>query len=262
MNIEELIRTRKSVRTFDGRKLEESDVKKLRDYVETINNPYDIPVRFVLLDAKEHGLSNHFMEGEPMYIVGLVKDQPHCVEAFGFSFEKMVLYAWSLGIGTTVMGNFDRKSFGKAAGVSDDEIMMLASPLGYQADRQSEVDKKLRNRLKADERHPFEKLFFEESFSKPLTEHTDIDVMEAVRWAPSGGNLQPWRIVKDGNRYHFYLHRRKPFRNLIGWDGQKIDIGIAICHFMSVKKGHLVIEDPEIECDELTEYVATVETSL
>lgn len=42
MNIEELIRTRKSVRTFDGRKLEESDVKKLRDYIETINNPYDI----------------------------------------------------------------------------------------------------------------------------------------------------------------------------------------------------------------------------
>ena len=70
MNMIELIRTRKSVRTFDGRPLSEEDVKKLSDYALTITNPYGIPVSLAFLDAKEHGLSRsrerplHFLVGD------------------------------------------------------------------------------------------------------------------------------------------------------------------------------------------------------
>ena len=44
------------------------------------------------------------IQGEHIYIVGKVSKVEHCAEAFGYSFEKMVLYAWSLGIGTTMIG--------------------------------------------------------------------------------------------------------------------------------------------------------------
>ena len=54
MNMMELIQTRKSVRTFDGRPLTEEDRKALEDYAKTITNPYEIPVSFVFLDAEEH----------------------------------------------------------------------------------------------------------------------------------------------------------------------------------------------------------------
>ena len=58
MSMLELIRTRKSVRTFDGRPLAEEDRKALADYAATIVNPYDIPVKFVFLDADKYGLSS------------------------------------------------------------------------------------------------------------------------------------------------------------------------------------------------------------
>ncbi len=92
MDMKEVIRTRKSVRTFDGRPLAEEDRKKLVEYAETISNPYNIPVRFVFLDAKEHGLSSSVINGEHLYVAGKVKKVPHCEEAFGYSFEKLVLF--------------------------------------------------------------------------------------------------------------------------------------------------------------------------
>lgn len=80
MNIKELIRTRKSVRTFDGRPLSEEDLKKLSDYAATITNPYGIPVNFVFLNAREHGLSSPVINGEHLYVAGIVPMVPHCEE--------------------------------------------------------------------------------------------------------------------------------------------------------------------------------------
>lgn len=38
----------------------------------------------------------------------------------------------------------------------------------------------------------------------------------------------------------------------------KIDMGIVICHFMSICEGNLIIYDLNIKTDEYTEYIATV----
>ena len=43
MNISELIKTRKSVRTFDRERISDSDIQKISDYCRTITNPYNIP---------------------------------------------------------------------------------------------------------------------------------------------------------------------------------------------------------------------------
>ena len=104
MDFKKLIETRKSVRTFDGRPLSREDLRKLCEAIERITNPWNIPVRFVLLDAKEHGLSSPVIAGEQLYIAAKVPCVPHCEEAYGYSFEQMVLCAWSLGIGTTWIG--------------------------------------------------------------------------------------------------------------------------------------------------------------
>lgn len=39
---------------------------------------------------------------------------------------------------------------------------------------------------------------------------------------------------------------------------QKIDMGIALCHFMSMTDGKLTISDPCIAIGEDMEYIATV----
>ena len=84
MNSMELIMSRKSIRTFDGRPLTDSDKEKLRAFIATISNPYGIPVKFVLLDAEEHGLSSPVIQGEHLYIAGKVQKVEHCEEAFGY----------------------------------------------------------------------------------------------------------------------------------------------------------------------------------
>ena len=208
MNLTELIRTRRSVRTFDSRPLSPEDREKIAAHVKSIPNPYNIPVEFVLLDAKEHGLSSPVIAGETLYIAGKIADVPHSEEAFGYSFEDFVIYAWSLGVGTTwIAGTLDRENFSKAAGTKDSEIMYCISPLGYPAEI-SDREAKFRKALNADERKPASELFFEENFSAPLG-HVDGKIetaLEAVRLsqsatpesfsrkAPSTSQLLPFSI--------------------------------------------------------------------
>ena len=129
MNILELIKTRKSVRTFDGQPLAEKDKQALIDYVATIQNPCGIAVDFVFLDAEEHGLSSQVINGEHLYVAGKVAKVPDRELAFGYSFEKLVLYAWSLGVGTTwIGGTMDRPLFEREAETGDGEIMPIVSP--------------------------------------------------------------------------------------------------------------------------------------
>ena len=70
------------------------------------------------------------------FIAGKMKKQKHAEEAFGFTFERIVLFATDLGIGTTwIAGTMDRKGFEKAIGLKEDEVMPCISPLGYPAER-------------------------------------------------------------------------------------------------------------------------------
>lgn len=111
----------------------------------------------------------------------------HCEEALGYSFEKLVLYAWSIGIGTTwIGGTINRELFEMAADTRDDEFMMIVTPVGYPSNTQSKVDANLRNMVKGDERLPFGELFFENDFKTPF--EVESDSLEAVRWAPSAAN--------------------------------------------------------------------------
>ena len=257
MNNMELIMTRKSVRTFDGRPLTAEDKEKLCAYIATIRNPYDIPVEFVLLDAKDHGLSSPVIQGEHLYIAGKVPKVEHCEEAFGYAFEQMVLYAWSLGIGTTwIGGTMKRELFEAAAQVKEGELMPIVSPLGYPAKEKSEVDIKLRTHVHGDERLSASELFFEGSFSTPIQQKDEL--LEAVRWAPTAANMQPCRVVKCGNRYHLYEKHMSGYKPGAPWDVQKIDMGIALCHLMYVTDGTCEIADPGIPCAEDTEYIVTV----
>lgn len=260
MDMMNIIRTRKSVRTFDGKAVTETDIKKLREYISTITNPYGIPVEFVLLDADEHGLSSPVIQGEHLYIAGKVPLTDHCAEAFGYSFEKLVLYAWSLGIGTTwIGGTMKRELFEQEAGVNDREIMPCVSPLGYPAKKRSIKEIGMRAAIRADKRIKNEELFYENDFSTPL--HSDDvtvkNALEAVRFAPSAVNKQPWRIVKCGNSYHFY-EKKTLADSGAAWDVQKVDLGIAIYHFMSVAGGTLSVAKPDTAVGKDTEYIATV----
>lgn len=263
-NIAEHIKSRRSVRTFDGRELTKTDKEKLTAFAKTIENPYKIPVDFKLMNAKEYGLNCPVTVGTDLFIGGKIKYTENFSAAFGYSFEAMVLYAESLGIGTTWLGGtMNRAVFEEAMELDSDEIMPCASPLGYPAKKMSIRESMMRKAIKADERLPFEEIFFDGSFGTPLSKEKAgkwADALEMVRLAPSAVNKQPWRVVVCDNAVHFYLKRSKGFNYNEKLDMQMIDMGIALCHFdLTSKENNLNVvfeqNDPKIKSD--AEYIAS-----
>ena len=262
-----LIKGRKSVRTFDGKPLSPEDRASLERYIHSIRNPFDIPVRFVLLDAKEHGLSSPVLTGETLYVAGKVDSVPCADAAFGYSFEKLVLYAWSLGIGTTwIGGTMKRERFEQAVELSEGERMPCVSPLGYPAKNRSIRENLMRRGVGADSRLSADQLFFGGAWEKalpPEIQAANADLIEMVRWAPSAVNKQPWRIILTEKGWHFYEKRDKGFISEKTGDLQKIDVGIALCHFVMglEEKGIRPViraENPGIDVPDEVEYIATV----
>lgn len=266
-NLLELIKERKSVRTYDARPLSAEHQSELEAYAKAIRNPFEIPVEFVMLDAKEHGLSSPVLAGETEYVAAKVKKQPNAEVAYGYSFEKLILHAKSLGIGTVFIGGtMKRELFEMAANVQTDELMPCVSPLGYPAAKRSLKEVMMRKGVKADTRLNANQLFFKDSWGNPLETAELSDVFEMVRMAPSAVNKQPWRIVEIDGVYHFYEKKDKGYDKEATGDLQKIDIGIALCHFMMGleelgKQPEVSFVNPGIEVPQDVEYVLSVSVS-
>lgn len=260
----ELIKRRKSVRSFNNQDIADSDRKRLEEYIGSLKNPFDVRVDFCILDAEDNKLSSPVIVGATAYIAAKVRRVGNYELAYGYSFEKLCLYALSLGIGTVMLAaSLDRKAFERAMNLQNDEVLPVASPIGYPADKSSIREKLMRKGLKADERIPFNKLFFEGTFEKELGRETAgifYDALEMLRLSPSAGNKQPWRAIVDGEKVHFY--EKKSLKDSTLGDIQKLDMGIALAHFdmtmdESGNTGGFVFENPGISSPEDTFYIAT-----
>lgn len=264
-DIYDVIMSRKSVRTFDGRDVTPEDRYKILKYVDSISNPFHIPVRFVLLEAEENGLTSPVLAGEKLYITGLVEKIPNADVAFGYSFEKLILFACSLGLGTVwIGGTMNREAFEKASGKQDNERMPCVSPLGYPARKRAIKESLMRKGVRADSRKAVSEFFLDPDM-KPagIASESVRRALELVRWAPSAVNKQPWRIIYDDGLYHFYECKDKGYVSEEVGDMQKIDIGIALCHFM-IGLGEeglapaCAVKDSGFSVPANMEYIATV----
>ena len=143
--------------------------------------------------------------------------------------------------------------------------MPCVSPLGHPAAKMSLRETMMRKGVKADTRLEFEELFFRETFDTPLRRGDAgelRDVLEMVQWAPSAVNRQPWRLVLCGDTVHFYEKQSKGYVDKTGWDMQKIDLGIAMCHFAAGMEEQdseiaFVHQDPGLSAPSDTVYIAS-----
>ncbi len=263
----ELVKSRRSVRTFDGEMVDESLLSDLRSFAETATNPYKIPVRFAFLEAGEHKLSSPVISGETLYVAAAVEKGEHVEEAYGYTFAALLIRAHKLGLGSVFIGGtMPRDKFEKAAELTGSEIMPCVSPLGGIAQKMSLKESMMRAGVKADKRFDFVNIFFDGNFDTPLSvtkaEEAGIaDALECLRLAPSAVNKQPWRVVLDGNKAHFYERHDKGYVT-DDYDVQKVDMGIAMFHFdmglaASGKTAILRVNDPGITIPEHMDYIVT-----
>ena len=262
----DIIPTRSSMRTYTPTPIEPEKLQFLQDAMaESTTGPFGGQARFVWveLDAVDpvevRQLGTYgFIKGAKYFIIGVKLASPMDLEDFGYCFERIILLATDLGLGTVWLGGtFKRAEFAKQAHLVANESVPAISPVGYATDKRRLVERVGRRVIKATQRKPWASLYFDGDFATPLAEPTAgsyATALEMVRLGPSAGNGQPWRVVKDArnNSFHFYVQRKgKPGGDVQLPQFTRLDIGIAICHFDLVTReagldGEWVVNDPQI----------------
>lgn len=230
VSIDEVIRSRHSVRNYEDKLISQDLIKNIEDYIENIDNPFGNKVRVKLIKKddsnKDLKLGTYgVIKGARYYLSVACENEEFGLEALGYTFEKVVLYCTSLGLGTVWLGGtFNKGEFAKAMNIGSNEIVPIVSPLGYEGGKKSFLASIMGNNN--NKRKDYSEVFFNNNFNTPLSKEVAkeySEVLEMVRIAPSAMNKQPWRILKSGNEFHFYRDGNNNFN--------KIDIGIALCHF-------------------------------
>lgn len=272
--VEKVIRKRCSWRSYQSSFIDDATMQQINDYILGLPAPpFKTETRFDIVDAGLEGQGRvpgtyGVIKGAKQFIVGVVKKNDKYLEDYGYQFEKIVLCATDLDLATCwIGGTLKHTIFAEKVGMAADELVPAISPVGYGTKRRTISDTLMVMGAGSKKRKPWKDLFFLGNFTSPLNENDAGSYqlpLEMVRLAPSSSNKQPWRIVKEGHRLHFYLQRTtKAYDVLIKSDLQRVDMGIAMCHFelSAIEKGlkgKWEIAEPDITgIPENTEYVTT-----
>jgi hypothetical protein len=244
MSIIETITIRKSCRTYRDSPVETAGLAELKAFLEANTGPpFGSPIRFELLDFDQldadelRPLGTYgVIRGAKLFIIGAVGKRPKAMEDYGYCMEKNILKATALGLGTCWLGGtFRRSGFARRVNLSDGELLPAISPVGYPGETRSLTDRFFRFSAGSNERKPWTELFSDRDMATPLPRESGgayETPLECVRIGPSASNKQPWRIVRNGDAFHFYLSRTPGYDKMIkDIRMQNIDMGIAMCHF-------------------------------
>ena len=270
IDIKETIKKRISTRSFLEKSLTNDDKNKLMNFYNTLTNPFGVNVRVQYI-SKETGVENvqlgtyGTIKGAKDFLAITVKDEPFAMEAVGYQFENLVLYATDMGLGTVwLAATFSRKDFENIMELSDDDLFPCISPIGYPAEKRSFVEKIMRASLGSKNRKAWNKLFYLNNFNQALSE-TDAGKfatsLEMLRLAPSSTNAQPWTAVKEGDTIHFFCNYKNSISdNIIKIKHLDLVIGLAHFHQTAMSEdldGEFEIQDIKFSIPENMHYVVS-----
>ncbi|MHA1458490.1 MAG: nitroreductase family protein [Promethearchaeota archaeon] len=273
--ITDIIKQRSSWRTYANQLLEDDTKKKINNILacKDFKSPFnDIAgkCRFELISVPEFAPDERkklgtygLIKGAQEFVVGAIEKSDYYKENYGYILEAIILAATDLDLGTCWLGGtFNKSLFSTKINCQKNEIVPAITPIGYTPEKRRTKEKVIRAFTKADSRFPWSKIFFEKSFSTALPRETTgryETLLEMVRLAPSAGNKQPWRVLKEKEteKFHFYvkLSKQKVYNTFIN-----VDVGIAICHFDLTAKevgieGRWEFSSPNINTPEELKYI-------
>jgi len=274
----DIIKKRSSWRTYANQLLEDDMKKKvtqfltLKDFKSPFSN-FAGKTRFELIGVPEFAPNERkklgtygLIKGAQEFIVGAIEKSDYYKENYGYLLEAIILAVTDLNLGTCWLGGtFNKSLFSTKINCQKSEIVPAITPIGHTTETRRKKEKVIRAFVKADSRFPWSKIFFENTFSTALPREVTgryETLMEMVRLAPSAGNKQPWRILKEkgSDIFHFYVKSSKDSKQKVYNTFINIDIGIAICHFDFTAKevgieGKWEFLSPEINSPDELKYI-------
>ncbi|WP_253701148.1 nitroreductase family protein [Bacillus sp. FJAT-29814] len=264
----EMMQKRHSIRTYESKPLSESDLNKITEYIDNEDNLVGplggrglIELVLVRNNVTNKGVrlgTYGFIKNPQAYLVGITENNKMSLLDFAYIFEKLVLYLTELGLGSCWMGGtFNRHSFERAIDIPKGKFIPCITPIGYPHRKQRLFDTAVRIAVKADNKKPWDRLFYYGKFGVPLTREKAGPLaipIEMVRLGPSASNKQPWRLVlsEDKKSCHFFLEHTPSYSTSLGYDMQLLDMGIAMCQYELACQelnilGQWVSDDPKLD---------------
>ena len=211
MTIQEAIKNRHSVRSYQAREIDAATVLTLKEEIEKCNREGDLSIQLITNDSSVFkGLMAHYggFRGVSNYIALIGPSGHDLEEKLGYYGERIALRAQQLGLNTCWVAVTYKKKLCKAV-VKQNQQLVCVLALGY-GDTQGVPHK-----------------------SKPMPQLCKVDGempewfrkgMEAARLAPTAMNKQNFLIILDGETVKYEAKEGK-YRNL--------DLGIVKYHFQT-----------------------------
>ncbi len=226
--ITDLITKRTSWRSYNGELLNENDREQLQTFIESDHRtPFGSKPRFAIIDSEAIGkLGTYgFIAGAKHFIAGTAQKTLMGIEDYGYAFEKVILFATQLNLGTCWLGGtYNKQGFSDALGHTG--VIPATTPVGYPKKRRTAA-RLIRWAAGSRNRKPWSDLFLKEDLTALTKDEAGeyATALEMIRLAPSASNGQPWRIYLDVGKLHFHIQPRSGYGSL-----NRLDIGIAMSH--------------------------------
>lgn len=231
MNLFAAITTRRSVRTFNGLKLDDNIQSSLRRFsnelratgnsnvsmtcFERVRRP-EIVITEDARQTEKLGTYGVISGARNFAIMGYGNDPTEQILA-GYLFEKFVIECTRQGVKTCWLGGtFSQSGFQQAyenatsareSATEHPKRVGIVSPLGHSTPKKRFAERMMRRIVRSAHRHRFEKLFagieppseqLIESLCNGTASHITLNdavkvALEMMRLAPSSRNSQPWR---------------------------------------------------------------------
>ncbi len=141
VNIMDLIVRRTSTRTFTGKPLSQNQINAIIQFISMQENQRGLfdYVTFELIENKNNTIFGAYgdISGATHYIAVVAKNNRTSLMDVGYAFERLMLFAESLGLGTCWLAatSFDRNAAEMHTYLSDGEIIAAISPIGEKANK-------------------------------------------------------------------------------------------------------------------------------
>ncbi len=241
--IQDSIKKRISIRTYDHQDIPQPIIERINEFSRNVPVLFHTRLKVQILHVpslqKDINLklgTYGIIRGTNYFIAATHPDDSISRLNAGYVLEHMVLYAASLGLGSCwLAGTFNRSAFSQGMNLKKGEVLPAIIALGYPVGQKTHLlDSIFRAVAKSRTRKSWDQIFFNDNFSSPLSETESrplTDAFEMLRLAPSASNKQPWRLLKCGNRIHFYIYRTPRNNKLPYHHLAYVDLGIGMAHF-------------------------------
>ncbi|WHH57868.1 nitroreductase family protein [Petroclostridium sp. X23] len=216
-NLYEAIFKRKSVRKYDLNPLDENTLAEISAYTNVLK-PIDSKIKTEMMIVSQEQIKNLLPIKSPHYIVVSSENKEGYLTNVGFMLQQMDLFLSINGIGSCWVG-MAKPIKAVKEGLTLEFVIAMAFG-------------------KAEE--PLHRNSTQEFKRKTLSEISSgsgmEEQLEAVRLAPSATNGQPWYFVVNKDTIDAFCIKPNFIRALMYERMNKIDMGIAFCHFWLASK--------------------------